>query len=157
MKNKLTGMLVVVFLVVFAIMMLSGNKIEHIEDMNGPDIYSLTTITDSNIINRDVGAKGFSKTESSLSDLVEYKSKKFTGVEEIYSTNVMANRMDITMTNLQVHSGNLKVVVVYNDQIVHEFKVNEMGETFTLEKPKGNVSVRVAGESADFYLTYDVI
>ena len=71
--------------------------------------------------------------------------------------NIIANRMDITITNLQVNSGNFKAVVLLDDEIVHEFRVNEMMETFTLEKPNGYVSIRIAGESADFYLTFDVI
>ena len=152
-KKFLTGIGVIAFVVVFAIMMLTGPKIEHIEDTNGPDVYTLHTITDSNIINRDVGAKGLTTTTNKITNVTEYKSDKFTGVEEIYGVNIEANSIDITITNLQVYSGNFKAVVLLNDEIVHEFKVNEMMETFTLEKPNGYVSIRIAGESADFYLT----
>ena len=157
MKKVLTGIAVVAFIIVFAVMMLLSPKIEHIEDTNGPDVYKLQTITDGNIINRDIGAKGLSTVTNNITDTTEYKSDKFTGVEEIYGVNIVGNRMDITITNLQVYSGNFRAVVVYNDEIVHEFKNNEMMETFTLEKPNGYVAIRVAGESADFYLTYDVI
>lgn len=157
MKKILTIAGVVAFVIVFAVLMLSSPKIEHIEDTNGPDIYTLHTITDANIIERNVGAKGLTKKTSSVNDTVEYKSDKFTGVEEIYGTNIVANRIDITITNLQVTSGNFRAVVLHNDEIVHEFKVNEMMETFTLEKPNGYVAIRIAGESADFYLTYDII
>lgn len=157
MKKILTIAGVVAFVIVFAVLMLSSPKIEHIEDINGPDIYTLHTITDANIIERNVGAKGLTKKTSSFNDMVEYKSDKFTGVEEIYGTNIVANRIDITITNLQVTSGNFRAVVLHNDEIVHEFKVNEMMETFTLENPNGYVAIRIAGESADFYLTYDII
>ena len=157
MKKILTIVGVIAFVIVFAVLMLSSPKIEHIEDINGPDIYTLHTITDANIIERNVGAKGLTKKTSSFNDKVEYKSDKFTGVEEIYGTNIVANRIDITITNLQVTSGNFRAVVLHNDEIVHEFKVNEMMETFTLEKPNGYVAIRIAGESADFYLTYDII
>ena len=157
MKKILTIAGVVAFVIVFAVLMLSSPKIEHIEDTNGPDIYTLHNITDANIIERNVGAKGLTKKTSSVNDKVEYKSDKFTGVEEIYGTNIVANRIDITITNLQVTSGNFRAVVLHNDEIVHEFKVNEMMETFTLEKPNGYVAIRIAGESADFYLTYDII
>ena len=156
-KKALTIIGVVLFIIVFAVMMLSSPKIEHIEDTNGAENYKLQSITDSNIINRDIGAKGLTEVKNNITNTVEYKSDKFTGVSEIYSTNIIANRMDITMTNLHIQSGNFKAVVVYNDKIVHEFKNNEMMETFTLEKPNGYVAIRVAGESADFYLTYDVI
>ena len=157
MKKILTFAGVGVFIIVFVVMMLTSPKIEHIEDTNGAQNYQLHTITNSNIILRDIGAKGLVTTTNNLTNTTEYKSDKFTGVEEIYGTNIIANRMDITMTNLQVNSGNFKAVVVLDDEIVHEFKNNEMMETFTLENPNGYVSIRIAGESADFYLTYDLI
>ena len=157
MKKILTIIGVIAFIAVFAFLMLTGEKIEHIEDINGPDNYALHTITDSNIILRDIGAKGLTKTTNNITNTTEYKSKKYTGVDEIYGANIKANRMDITMTNLQVASGNFKAVVVYNDEIVHEFKNNEMMETYTLKNPDGYVAIRIAGESADFYLTYDLI
>ncbi len=152
-KKLLTGIGIVVFVVVFAIMMLTSPEIEHIEDTNGPDIYTLHTITDSNIIERNIGAKGLTKITDNKTGQQEFKSKKFTGVEEIYGVNIEARSIDITITNLQVHSGNFKAVLLLNDEIVHEFRVNEMMETFTLENAKGYLSIRIAGESADFYLS----
>lgn len=157
MKKKLPAIGAVIFVIVFAVMMLTSPKIEHVEDTNGAENYRLQTITDSNIILRDIGAKGLKSTTNNITDKTEYKADKFTGVEEIYGVNIKGNRMDITMTNLQVHSGNFKAVVLHNDEIVHEFKLNEMLETFTLNNPDGYVAIRIAGESADFYLTYDVI
>ena len=157
MKRILTFAGVVAFIVVFVVMMLASPKLEHIEDTNGPGNYQLHTITDSNIILRDIGAMGLTKINNTFTKITEYKSDKFTGVEEIYGENIIGNRMEITMTNLQVKSGNFKAVVVHNDEIVHEFKNNEMLETFTLEKLNGYVAIRIAGESADFYLTYDII
>lgn len=157
MKKKLPLIGAVIFVIVFAVMMFSSPKIEHVEDTNGAENYRLQTITDSNIVLRDIGAKGLKKTTNNITDTTEYKADKFTGVEEIYGVNIKGNRIDITMTNLQVDSGNFKAVVLHNDEIVHEFKLNEMMETFTLKNPDGYVAIRIAGESADFYLTYDVI
>jgi hypothetical protein len=147
----------IVFVVVFCVMVFSGDKLEHIEDKNGPDNYNLQQITDYNIINMDIGAKNLSEKTSALSSLLEYSSKKFTGVAEIYTTNVWGNRLDITLYNLWVESGNFRVVLVHNDEIVHEFKLNELSQTYTLEKPNGTVSLRIAGESADFEFSYDLI
>ena len=156
-KKLIMGVAIIAFIVVFVISMLNSPKLEHIEDTNGAENYQLTTITDSNIILRDIGAKGLTRVKNNITNTEEFKSDKFTGVEEIYGVNIIGNRMDITITNLQVDSGNFKAVVVHNDEIVHEFRNNEMMETFTLENPKGYVAIRVAGESADFYLTYDII
>ena len=155
-KKILIGVAAVAAAVYFGITML-GSSIEHIEDTNGPDNYSLQEITDYNIIKMDVGAKNVAETQSVLSSLPEYSSKKFTGVYEIYSTNIVGNRFDITLYNTMVDAGNFKIVLIHNNEIVHEFLLNEVSQSYTLENPKGTVALRIAGESADFTLCYDLI
>ena len=150
-KKLISFIVVVVFLVVFAIWMFSSD-LEHIEDTNGAT-FQLQQITDSNIINMDIGALNVSKTKTPLSE-TEYSSDKFTGVYDIFTTDIVGNRFDITLFNTVVNSGNFKVVLIHNDEIVHEFKLNELMQTYTLENPHGAVSLRIAGESADFEFSY---
>ncbi len=152
-KKILLGAGVVVFLAVFALGMFSSD-IEHIEDTNGADNYRLQQITDYNIINMDVGALNYKKSNGLISNTVTYSSDKFTGVAQIFSENLTANRFDITVNHAAVYSGNFKMVLVYNDEIVHEFKLNELTQEFTLENVKGTVALRIAGESADFMFDY---
>lgn len=154
-KKILTVVGVVLFVAVFALWMFSSN-LEHIEDTNGADNYNLQVITDQNIIKMDMGALNFSATDTPLT-LTEYKSNKFTGVAEIFLTNLKGNRFDITLYNLWVESGNFKVVLIHNNEIVHEFKNNELMQSYTLENPSGTVALRIAGESADFNFSYDLI
>ena len=156
-KKKLLTFVAIVFVIVFAFMFFSKGSIEHIEDTNGADNYTLQQITDYNIINMDIGAKNLTKETNVLSDLPTYSSKKFTGVEEIYMNNIYGNRFDITLYNTTVKAGNLRIVLLHNNEIVHEFKLNELTQSYTLENPKGTVSLRVAGESANFKLAYDLI
>lgn len=155
-KKILTGIGIVVFIAVFALWMLSSD-LEHIEDTNGPDIYKLQQINDGNILKMDMGALNLVEADELFNNLPTYKSEKFTGVSEIYTTNIVGNRFDITLYNLWVKSGNFKVALVHNDEIVHEFKLNELMQTYTLENPKGTVSLRIAGESADFEFSYDLL
>lgn len=155
-KKILAGAGVTVFIAVFALWMLSSD-LEHIEDINGPDVYKLQQINDSNIIKMDTGSLNLTEKTEVLSSLPLYTSKKYTGVSEIYKTNIISNRFEITLYNLWVKSGNLRVVLVYNDEIVHDFKLNELTQTYTLENVKGTVSLRIAGESADFEFSYDLI
>lgn len=152
-KKILVFVLVAVFIAVFAMWMLSS-ELEHIEDTNGADNFSLQQITDSNIINLDIGALNFQKTTDRISGTTAYSSDKFTGVAEIYTENLITNRFDISINHAQVTSGNFRIVLVYNDEIVHEFKLNELMQSFTLENVKGTVSLRIAGESADFMFDY---
>lgn len=155
-KKLFLGACVIVFTVVFAILMLSSD-LEHIEDTNGADNYTLQQLTDDNIINMDVGALNVGRKKIAVSDTVTYSSHKFTGVTDIFTKNMVANRFDITVNHAAVNSGNFKMVLVYNDEIVHEFKLNELTQEFTLKNVKGTVSLRIAGESADFMFDYYVI
>ena len=155
-KKILVPVLVVIFIAVCGIWMFSSD-VEHIEDTNGADNYSLQQITDSNIINMDIGALNYSETTDNITNTTTYSSDKFTGVAEIYRTNIKANRLEITVNHAQVNSGNFRLVLVHNDEIVHEFTLNELVQSYTLENPNGTVSLRIAGESADFMFDYFIL
>ena len=155
-KNLLIGIVAVILVGYFVISMLTSN-LKHIEDTNGAENYNLQQITEYNIINMDIGALNLTESNELFNNLPTYKSDKYTGVSEIYMTNIWGNRFDITLYNLRVKSGNFKVVLLHNDEIVHEFKLNELSESYTLENPNGTVSLRIAGESADFEFSYDLI
>ena len=87
-KKMMIARVAAVLLIGIALFWFLGSDIEHIEDTNGPDNYSLTTITDENIIRRDIGATGLNKKKGLLTgDVIEFTSKKFTGVEEIFYAN----------------------------------------------------------------------
>ncbi len=152
----LSGVVVIVFIAVFAVWMFSSD-LEHIEDTNGTDNYSLQQITDSNIINMDMGALNIKESTGIIANTTSYSSDKFTGVAEIYKNNIIGNRFDITVNHAQVNSGNFRMVLVHNDEIVHEFKLNELMQSYTLEKPNGTVSLRIAGESADFMFDHSLV
>ncbi len=144
-------------MIVVAIIWFIQDSFEHIEDTNGADNYNLQTITDSNIINRDIGAMGLKISNGIVTNTTSYSSKKFTGVEEIYGENIIANRMEFTINHAQVTEGNLRIVLLVDDEIVHEFKLNELTQTYELKNPSGYVSLRIAGESADFQFDYNVM
>ena len=155
-KNIIIGIVAVVVLIYGGYSLLTSD-LEHIEDTNGPDNYRLQQITDYDIIKRDIGALNLTIKDQMLSSLPLVTSKKFTGVADVYTTNVWGNRLDITLYTTEVKSGNLKIVLIHNDEIVHEFRLNELTETYTLQNPDGFVALRVAGESAEFKFSYDLI
>lgn len=155
-KNGILGVgVIIIIIIAVAWFMLTG--IKHIEDINGPDNYTLQQITDSNIINRDIGARGLDITTNNITNVTTYSSKKFTGVEEIYGENIWGNRFEITINHARVDSGNFKIVLLEDDRIVHEFKLNELTQTYVLKNPDGYISLRIAGESADFQFDYSLI
>lgn len=155
-KKLLTSVAVVIFVAV-ALIWLMGSDLEHIEDTNGEDIYTLQTITNYNIINMDKGSLGTKTTTDSITNTTEYHSNKFTGVCEIFTENIKTNRMEITVNHAQVTKGNFRLVLVVNDEIVHDFALNELTQTYVLQDVSGTVSLRIAGESAAYKFDYFVM
>ena len=130
---------------------------EEYGDTNGEDNFSLQTITDENIINRDLGASGLGYEEISVGDITstEYESNNFNGVEELYLTNFIGKSdIHVYIGHLNVESGNFRLVVINDDKIIKDIPLDAFGETFYFEDLKGTFAIRVAGESAkcDFHI-----
>ena len=133
---------------------------EEYADTNGPDDYTLQTITDENIIKMDIGGSGFSHKESNLFGITseEYYSKNFNGVYRLYLTNyVLPSDAIIRISYINVHSGNFKMVAVLNDEIYYEFPIGTFSEDFYFEDMKGTFAIYCAGESADFEMHYEIL
>lgn len=154
-KNILWIIFAVVMVVVFIILFINDD-LEHIEDTNGADNYNLQTITDEDICKMEMGAINITEQEALIGETVTYKSKCFTGVYEVYRDNIITNRFEITVNHAKVSAGNFKMVLCVDDEIVHTFTLNEQTQTFVLEDVKGTVSLRIAGESANFQFDYYV-
>ena len=160
MVNKLKNaaiFVVAVALVAVGFLWFGKTNLEHIEDTNGPENFALQVLTDDNIRKMDVGARNVGQSTSLLTgDTVTYSSKKFTGVYEVFSTNIVTNRYEITVNHARVDAGNFKMVLCVDNEIIHEFTLNELSQTFVLENVRGTISLRIAGESADFMFDYYV-
>lgn len=127
-----------------------------IADSNGPDDTSLATITDENIINQDLGASSYSmspgsESEEYLTKVTKFKGSEFSGVAELYGTNYLGKSdVSIDVSSLAVKSGNFRLVVLLDDEIVYEFDDEGLMETCELKDINGYMSIRMAGETADF-------
>ena len=156
--NPLVGLLVVVAFVA-AVILILNTGFQPIEDTNGPDDYSLVTITDENILNMDLGAHLPVKTSSAgvniggvdVSAPVKFSSNDFSGVYEVmYNNFFLDSDVVIYLNYLKVNSGNFKMVVVYNDEIIETIEPSDEPIEFRMEDVNGTVSLRIAGESADY-------
>ena len=131
------------------------------EDTNGADNFKLQTITDQNIIKRDIGASGLAYTEEDLAGVLsssEYSSKNFNGVEQIFLTNfLLPSDIEIYVGHMNVKSGNFRLAVINNDEIIYEIPPDAFAETFRFEDLTGTFSIHVAGESAAFNFHLNVI
>lgn len=147
-----------VFLGVFIFWMMNSD-ISPIEDTNGPDDRSLVTITEENILKLDMGAyKPISESSAgvsiggvSVSTDIEFSSKEFSGVYEVlYNNYILDSDVVLRLNYLKVNSGNFSMVVVYNDEIVETIEPSDEPIEFVMEDVNGLVSLRIAGESADY-------
>ncbi len=144
-------------LATFILASITACSLKHIEDTNGADNFELQQITDENICRMDIGALNVTESNDIIGDTVTYKSKKFTGVYEVYYTNIITNRFEITVNHARVDKGNFKMVLLVDNEIVHTFALNELTQTFVMEDVRGTVSLRIAGESAKFQFDYYVL
>ena len=132
-----------------------NSDLKHIEDTNGPDDYTLTTITDENIIKQDMGALNVSKSTGLLNDGVTFKSDKFSGVYRVFQTNFFFDSdflMDVA--GFWVNSGNFRMCIVNDGKIIATVEPG-MFATCELSDLNGSFELVIAGESADFEFTLD--
>lgn len=143
-----------IILVVLVVLWFYDPEFEHIKDTNGVDNYSLSTITDKDIIDLDSGPIYESNDHKINDSKMSYSI--FSGVMEIYSKDYSDPNLQIDLANLKITEGNLRVVLLVDNKIVHEFKLNETNQSFELNKVSGCVAIRIAGESANFEMEYYV-
>ena len=155
MKRKIFCMLLVCMLVAG----LAGCG-EVYEDTNGPDDYTLQTITDDDIINLKVGGAGISYKESNFMGITssEYYGKNFNGVHRLFLTNyILPSDVTVSISYINVDSGNFKMIAVLDDEIIQEFPIGTFSEDFYFENIKGAFAIYVAGESAAFEMNYSMM
>ena len=142
-----------VFLLLLTIFGLTGCS--HIEDTNGEDDYSITTITDQDIID---GMNNFSMGSVSNRKKVQgeitgsLKVKKFSGVLEVEEFSSENKYIVITISN-ECFGGNFMVAITSGDTILTKVLANE-SKSFELLNNGEKYELKVVGESAHFDLDY---
>lgn len=158
-KKLMFGVVFVLVLGVFGFLMIFGEKMEHIEDTNGPDNFTLAVITEEDVIACDMGSAGSPGTKESklsiagitLKRSVEYFSKQFSGVDELASSYIMAGSiLEITIYDFQVESGNFQMYVIADDRIAGTIEPGQEVTFRTEVMEPAWYSIVVAGESAAF-------
>lgn len=129
----------------------SCKSIRKIKDTNGPDDYSLSTITDEDIV-KGMSSISVGAIQSNKNGNFNLKIGKFSGVNEIYKNDFKNKTITLEITN-KVESGNLKIVVIVNNEIVENIPANTT-KTITTNVENGKYSIRIAGEVAKFSLSY---
>ncbi len=150
-------LIAVVFLVLIVALVGLGSRFggAYYEDTNGDSDYSLQTITDENIIKRDTQSKGL-VVHCDANGNESYISTCFSGVESVFLKELNGENTEITVDYLSVKKGNFKMAVVVNEQIVHEFNINEREQTYSIQGVNGEMWLVVAGETAECDFDFQV-
>ena len=153
MKSLKDKIFIAVILVVVAIgaIMLFNTGLEHIEDTNGVEDFRLQTISDEEIIACNMGALNVGVSHNKITNNTKISSKQFTGVYEVLYVNLIG-RSDflLDIIDLELNSGNFKMVVVKDDEIIKTITPENCFDPIIIEDINGTVKLVIAGESADF-------
>lgn len=126
-----------------------------IEDTNGPDDFSLVTITDEDICSGKLSYSAMMSSTTNINNKLTLKIRKFSGVKEPDSPVARVKTNGETLifrTDITVTAGNFRACIVRdNEEIVGEFPIDVAGEV-RIENAVGTYSLRIAGESAAFSL-----
>lgn len=167
-KSNSLVLILVVAAVFFGIwQFLRGNNMEHIEDTNGPDDYSIAVITEEEILAEGVKhAKGGPNTSEShtsfgnfsVSNSTRYYSKKFSGIYELDNSYLFpGSDLNVMLYEFQVTSGNLQIFVVLDDVIVGTINPGDEMPFVLYDTAGGTYRLLLVGESAAFeFVSFDL-
>ena len=162
--RRLKDFLMKIFIVVAVaagLILCLTNKMDHIEDTNGPEDMSLAVITEADILDADMGSVGGPHTEVTRKKFLgitttsktRYFSKQYSGIYLLEYWNLFGNSdLFFNLYDFEVTGGNFLMCVVHDDQIVATVEPTEKGDIqFLLEDVEdGDYYLYVVGESAAF-------
>ena len=143
----------------FMVFSLTG-CMEPIEDTNGENNTALNTITNEDILAKSITSSGLEYTETNFMGITtfEYHDNNFNGVEEVFLTNyLLPSDVEVSVNYIELESGNFRMYVINEGKILKEIVDGVFAESYIFEDITGEFYIRVAGESADFELSYDII
>ena len=149
MKNFICALLLCSTLLSFA-----GCTMVSYEDTNGDEDFTLQTLTEQDILDGGSSSE-FLSSNVTVNGKITYKAKKLSGVKVLYEKKLKGETFEISLSST-VSKGNARLVLASEDEILHEFALNEANQSFTLENFSGRVYLRLAGESAEYSVSFAV-
>lgn len=149
----------VVLLLLFALLAGCGYSGQHfgqpIEDVNGPDDFTLCSVTEEDIC-RSKSHIALASVTSTIGGKTEIRIGELSGVlqPDASLASVRANGETLVWHAVSsVTAGNLRICIVRdNEEIVGDLPINNEGEVRIENAQKGRYTLRIAGESAAFSL-----
>lgn len=138
-------------LLIFSLFLLVG-CVNHVEDTNGLNDYTIETYTDEDI------ASGKSKYlmtgayQTTFANQSTLKVDILTGINKLKSIKAKNQDLSFDITS-NCEAGNFRIVIVHNMAIVKDVQINSH-QAFTLEDCDGTYNLIIVGESAKIDLEY---
>lgn len=140
------------FIVLLLLLLLTASGCGHIQDTNGTHDISLANITESEIVH-GMSSLSSGRLQTSLNGQTSITIKKFSGVQTLETFNGKGGQT--LRCDIELRSGNLRVVVVNNGGIVEEFAVDE-GESEYVFPDNGTYRLKIAGETAELDIKFSL-
>ena len=147
----------VIFLLLFLFVMFL-TSCSHVEDMNGPDDYSVVTFSDEDILNGlNYGRTTYvSRINSYLNNKLygEYKVRKMSGLDKIFEYRTDEKYICFEL-NFVCESGNAMLVLLYEGKIIKKVEANQT-LNFEILNQGDEYRMLLVGESAKVSIAYVV-
>ena len=124
------------------------------EDTNGDEDFTLQTLTEEDILDGGNSSEMLS-SHVTVNNKSTYKAKSLSGVKVLYEKKLREETITFSLSST-VSKGNARLVLASEDAILHEFDLNKADQSFTLENFTGRVFLRLAGESAEYSVSFSV-
>lgn len=157
-KNSKTSIIIFAVLVVAAIAFFPtiGSNVKEYKDTNGENDFSLCKITDEDIIEGIDSSTLNIVTFDEAKNEYWYLGKFFNGSTTLGTANDLTADNTIVIQQFSVTKGNTRLLILADDKIVHDFTPNESNQEYSLNNLQGDISLVVAGESANFEVFFYV-
>ena len=141
-------------------------KMEHIEDANGPDNFTLATLTEADILAKTLTCTGGPNYSTGrlelpggweLSSGVKLYADKFSGVADLlWADYILPSDFNLCMEHFSVTEGNFRMMVINEGKIIADVQPGDNIDLL-IEDLTGPTYVRIAGESAAFTIVMSEI
>lgn len=157
--GKLPGWAVLPIILIVIAGFLFFPKMDHIADANGPDDFTLATLTEADLLAKSLTCTGGPNSAVGhfslpggweLSGGVKLYSDKFSGVTDIlWADYILPSDFTLHLDHFSVEGGNFRMMVVNNGKIIADIQPGDNMDIL-IEDLTGYTTVRIAGESAAF-------
>lgn len=148
-----------ILLIILSLLFLEScgwNNLNHIEDVNGDDNYSLNTLTEKDVLSKNPHALFFKSRTTEINKKFKFSCEKFSGVSDITSYNLKNDKKYIFIVNATINKGNGEIFIYKDGKRVASIDWS-LNQEIELENFNGKISFRIAGESANMNIEIEKV